>query len=97
MEPFWFRRRDPSSQLLAAHMHGLGSAFVGFPPQFAPAQGTQPRQEQSVSPDETASARKSSKPELVGGILRRIAEIDSEAARLIPPEEVFAELRRLLK
>lgn len=30
-------------------------------------------------------------------IRRRIAEIDSGTARLIPAEEVFAEVRRLLK
>lgn len=30
-------------------------------------------------------------------IKRRIAEIDSGAVRLIPAEEVFAEVRRLLK
>jgi putative addiction module component (TIGR02574 family) len=30
-------------------------------------------------------------------ILRRLAEIDSGAAKLIPAKEVFAELRRLLK
>jgi len=30
-------------------------------------------------------------------IRRRIAEIDSGAAQLVPAEEVFAEVRRLLK
>jgi putative addiction module component (TIGR02574 family) len=30
-------------------------------------------------------------------IRRRVAEIDSGAAKLIPAEEVFAEVRRLLK